>query len=150
MFYYSRDCKCEYHMAEELLKHWYSWIYRSYISIMRQVLRCYLALNRNAESTLKLPKMLDTVTWRINQWLVIEVVRESLKEVLRYIMYYNFCFYLALILNRSWFAVKSLFKFLAFSNIVHQYLMHHFMIVLLWINIYYITYYSASGLMLVD
>ena len=77
--------------------------------------------------------MLDTVTWRINQRLVIEVVRESLKEVLRYIMYYNFCFYLALILNRSWFAVKSLFKFLAFSNIVHQYLMHHFMIVLLWI-----------------
>ena len=66
-------------------------------------------------------------------------------------MYYNFHFYLALILNRWWFAVKSLFKlFLAFSNIVHQYSMHHLVIVLLWINTYYITYNSASGLMLVD
>ena len=50
-----------------------------------------------------------------------------------------------------WFAVKSFINmFLAFSSNVYQYLMHHFMIVLLWIDTHYIIYYSASGVMLVD
>ena len=80
-----------------------------------------------------------------------EIVRESLNEVLRYIMYYNFHFYLVLILNKWCFAVKSLFNmFLAFSSIVHQYLIHHFMIVLLWINTHCIICYTDCGLMLVD
>ena len=65
--------------------------------IHREVSSCYLALNRNAGSALKLPKTDDR---RINRQLVIEIMRESLKEVLRYRIYYNFRFSLALILNR--------------------------------------------------